>query len=153
MELFKKAIRFVLFTILFIVVSLIILKSPYPSNDRYEPTISINEVENLSNTEIVEKLLIMYLEHYKAKPIFDDQRIKDCKIIDVEELYAVDGGIGYKLEYLVGQHFWNDYWEKNRRMKDGMAKEYRFAKLIKEEDQFKLKLLGTAPLHPPHPKN
>jgi hypothetical protein len=150
MEFFKKAIRFVLFTILLLVASLIILKFAYLNNDRYEPTISINETEDLSNTEIAEKLLIMYLEHYKAKPEFDNQKIKYYKIEGVKENYAAEeGGIAFSVSYLIKQQFWNDYWDFSGYTKDDMEKHFHFVTLVKEKDQFRLEIWG---LEPPTPK-
>lgn len=112
-------IRGILFIIFFIAVSLlavIFLKTQiYPTVvDRYEPTISANEVDNVSNTEIVEKLLTLYLEHYKAKPIFDDQRIKSYKNISArvaKGTASVAGRAAFIVSYEIQQHFWNEYWQ------------------------------------------
>lgn len=133
--------------ILFAVLGLVFLKTQiYTTFEHYEPTISLNEVVDLSNTEIVEKLLIRYLEHYKDKPIFDEQRIKEYKLIGASEKYAVAEGTAFFVTYSFQQHFWNDYWGiGNHQTTDGMIKRSRYVSLIKEKDQFRLKIMGLEP--------
>ena len=116
--------------------------------DHYKPTIALNEVVDLSSTEIVEKLFIRYLEHYKDKPIFDEQRIKDYKIIAVSEVTYETDGIMFEVLYSIRQHFWNEYWEIGVHKEDGMAKTHIYVSLIKEKDQFRLKLMGGLPPTP-----
>jgi len=154
-KIFKRAKIFGVFTLLFVVLGLLVIvflkTQVYQSvEDHYEPTISLNEVDNLSNTEIVEKLFTIYLEHYKDKPIFNDQRIKDYKFIGTSERYAVADGIAFSVTYSIQQHLWNDYWEiGNGQVKDGMVEKFRYVSLVKEKDQFRLKLMG---IEPPIPK-
>jgi hypothetical protein len=133
-----------LFTIIF-------LKVQYEGPDEYyEPTISLNQVGKLSNVEIVEKLFTMYLEHYKAKPIFYNQRIKDYTVKNVSEVDYVTDGTAFSVSYLVKQHLWNDGWEIGSRYSEGgMVKKFVYVSLIKEKEQFKLKIKG---LEPPDPK-
>ncbi|WP_144408464.1 hypothetical protein [Pelosinus fermentans] len=148
-----------MFIIVFATVSLLViifLKTQiYQSiNDRYEPTISVNEVDNLSNTEIVEKLLTLYLEHYKAKPVFDDQKIKAYKNIEArvaKGTESVAGRTAFIVSYEVQQHFWNEYWQLGggRTLKEGgRAVILHYAILMKENDHFRLKMKG---LEPPTP--
>ena len=135
---------------LFAVFGLVFLKTQvYTTFEHYEPTISLNEVIGLSNTEIVERLFTRYLEHYKDKPIFDEQRIKDYKIIAVSEVTYETDGIMFEVLYSIRQHFWNEYWEIGVHKEDGMAKSHIYVSLIKEKDQFSLKLMGG---FPPIPK-
>ena len=114
-------------------------------NDHYKPTIALNEVADLSNTEIVEKLFTMYMEHYKDKPVFNNQRIKDYKFIGTTERCAVANGTAFSVTYSIQQHFWNDYWEMGGYEKDGMVRHFVFVCLTKEKDQFRLEITGTAP--------
>ena len=141
----------VLFAVLSLLAIVFLKTQVYKSvDDYYEATISLNEVAELSNTEIVEKLLTMYMEHYKHKPIFNDQRIKYYTIIKVSELkYAVADGTAFMVEYLIQQHFWNEYWEVGGgKAIDGMVEKLVFVSLIKEKDQFRLKINGTIPPEP-----
>ena len=136
----------ILFAVLSLFTILFLKTQVYQSdNEYYEPTISLNEVDNLSNTEIVEKLFIIYLEHYKEKPIFNDQRIKDYKFIGTTERYAVVDGVAFSVTYSIQQHFWNEYWEIGGQAVDGMVKKFRYVSLIKEKDQFRLKIMGLEP--------
>ena len=131
---------------LFAVLGLVFLKTQvYTTFEHYEPTISLNEVVDLSNTEIVEKLFVRYLEHYKDKPIFDGQRIKDYKIIAVSEVTYATDGIMLVVLFSIRQHFWNAYWEIGVHEEDGMVTNHIFVSLIKEKDQFSLKLMGGLP--------
>jgi hypothetical protein len=86
----------------------------------------LNEVVDLSNTEIVEKLFIRYLEHYKDKPIFDEQRIKDYKVIGTSQKYDIADGAAFSVSYLVEQHFWNEYWEIGGHAEGGMVRHFVF---------------------------
>lgn len=87
----------------------------------------------------------MYLEHYKDKPIFNDQRIEDYKFIGTTERRTVANGIAFSVTYSIQQHFWNDYWEIGGYEKDGIVRHFVFVCLTKEKDQFRLKITGTAP--------
>jgi hypothetical protein len=132
---------------LFAVLGLVFLKTQvYTTFEHYEPTISLNEVIGLSNTEIVEKLFIRYLEHYKDKPIFDDQRIKEYKFVGSSEKFAAEEGTVFFLTYSFKQHFWNDSpGVPGHRTSDGMLTTSRYVSLIKEKDQFRLKIMGLEP--------
>lgn len=146
-----KVIRISLFIILFTVLSLlaiVFLKIQYETNNEsYELTISLNEAVGLSNTEIVEQLLTQYFEHYKDKPLFNNQRIKEYKITHVSEVSYVADGRAFTIEYLIQQHFWNDYWEigGSRHEKNGMLEKLRYVRLNKEKDQFRLQVMGLEP--------
>ena len=137
-----------LFIILFAVLSLlaiIFLKMQYETaNEYYEPTISLSEAVGLSNTEIVEQLLTQYFEHYKGKPLFNNQRIKEYKITHVSEVSYVTDGTAFTIGYLIQQHFWNEYWEigGSRHEENGMLKKFRYVRLNKEKDQFRLQVMG-----------
>ncbi|WP_199883975.1 hypothetical protein [Anaerosinus massiliensis] len=136
----------ILFAVLSLLAIFFLKTQVYQSvDDHFESKISLSKVNNLSNTEIVEKLFTMYLEHYKGKSIFDNQRIKDYKNIKVTEEKYVTDGTAFSVSYLVQQHFWNEYWEVGGKAKDGMIRQFVFVSLIKEKDQFRLKLNGTAP--------
>jgi len=135
--------------ILFAVLGLVFLKMQvYKTVEQYEPTISLNEVVDLSNTEIVDKLFVRYLEHYKDKPLFDEQRIKDYKIIAVSEVKYATDGIMLEVLYSIRQHFWNAYWDIGIHEEDGMVTNHIYVSLIKEKDQFSLKLMGGLPPTP-----
>lgn len=128
--------------------SLVFLKTQvYNTVDNFhKPTISINEVDNLSNTEIVEKLFTMYMEHYKDKSIFDGQRIKDYKNIKANEEYAVVDGTAFFVTYSFEQHFWNEYWETCGHLAtDGTMKSACYVILVKEQNQFRLDIKGLEP--------
>lgn len=115
----------------------------------HEPTIFLNEVTDLSNTEIVEKLFTIYLEHYKDKPILDEQRIKVYKYIGASEKYAIAEGEVFFVTYSFEQHFWNEYWEiGGHQTTDGMTQKSRYVVLIKEKDQFRLDIHGIDPPTP-----
>jgi len=137
---------------LFAVLGLIFLKTQvYTTFEHYEPTISLNEAIDLSNSEIVEKLFIRYLEHYKDKPIFDDQRIKEYKFVGSSEKFAAEEGTVFFVTYSFQQHFWNDSpGVAGHRTADGMLTTSRFVILIKEKDQFRLHITS---LEPPKRKN
>jgi hypothetical protein len=88
----------------------------------------------------------MYLEHYKDKPIFNDQNIEDYKLIGTTPIkYAVADGTAFSVSYLIQQHFWNEYWGigSSGQEKDGMTRQMVFVSLIKEKEQFRLKVKGT----------
>lgn len=129
--------------------ALMLLKTTiYPRvNDHYEPSIAVNEAENLSDVDTVNKLLTLYLDHYKQKPLFDDQRIKDYNHIGVSKLeYTGKGGEeAFLVHYRVCQHVWNDYWELGLQEREGMFEQCHFVLLIKENGQFRLKILGLEP--------
>ena len=140
----------VLVTILFVVLGslvIVFLKTQVyrSTDDHYKPIISLNEVVDLSNTEIVEKLFTMYMEHYKDKPIFDEQRIKEYKLIGVSEVKYITDGTAFSVSYLVEQHFWNEYWEIGGHAEDGMVRHFVFVCLTKEKDHFIMTDMGTAP--------
>ncbi len=55
--------------------------------------------------------MTLYLEHYKAKPVFDDQKIKAYKNIEArvaKGTESVSGKTAFIVSYEVQQHFWND---------------------------------------------
>jgi hypothetical protein len=137
----------IIFTGLGLLAIIFLKEHVYPQStfDHFEATISLNEVDNLSNTEIVEKLFTMYLEHYKDKPIFDEQRIKDYKDIQVEEEKYVTDGTAFSVSYLVKQHLWNVYWEIGGKEKGGMVEQFVFVTLNIEKEQFRMEVNGTSP--------
>jgi len=111
-----------------------------------EPTIFLNEANDLSDAEIVNNLFIMYLEHYKAESILNDKRIIDYKDIKVREVTGLNYKAVFVVSYSVQQHFWSSYWTAgNGYVEDNgwiLRKSY-YVSLIKEKEQFRMKIIGT----------
>lgn len=150
-KIFSEGVGFVkrgkkISALLFVLVlaGIILIGNGTTTNEVFEPTISLNEVNNLPDTEIVKKLFIMDLEHCKDRSIFSDIKIFDYKDVEVRKVnYPKDDSI-YSVVYSVRS--FSPYWEAGNGHIDSygwILNKFTYVHLIKDNELFRLKYRGT----------
>jgi hypothetical protein len=113
---------------------------------RFEPSIALSEVNGLSDTEVVNRLYSAYLDHFKAKPFYDNFKLTDYKDIHARKLKnhinGYEGDLFY-VNFAVKQGLFA-YWDVNTRgIKDGWIHGGYYVELTKANGKAKLRVLGT----------
>ncbi|VBB09181.1 Hypothetical protein LUCI_4467, partial [Lucifera butyrica] len=116
-------------------------------NAKFEPRVSLSEVNGLSDTDVVNRLFILYLDHFKEKSIFNGEKIVAYKDVKARKVPHVNGyGDLYSVSYSVQETFWGSYWEAGNGhiAEDSWILGKSFVvELTKENGEAKLRIIGT----------
>ncbi|WP_371366355.1 hypothetical protein SRRS_07480 [Sporomusa rhizae] len=140
----KRGKKFSVLLFVLVLAGIILNGSGSTTDEAFKPIISLNEVNDLPDTEIVEKLFIMDLEHCKDRSIFSDIKIFDYKDVEVRKVnYPKDDSI-YSVVYSVRS--FSPYWEAGNGHIDSFGwilNKSIYVRLIKDNEQLRLKYIGT----------